>query len=334
MILTYKIKHNKNYSEELKKAKQIANFAVKTKTLSSKNVKQFGLKSIISNQILRKYSRNKKLKSIKSVNLTIPNQGIKFKNNIIYIPCLKLELEFNKQFEKINQIEFNKEYALISVTVKEEKQIVPKVSIGIDLNTTGYCAVVGIPKTGKVFKLGKKANHIHNKYKNIRKNLQKKRKFKKVKKLKNRESRIIKNLNHKISRQIINIAKEVSGEIKLENLKGIRNNKKQSKNFKYSLNSWSYFQLRTFIEYKAKLAGIPVIFINPYNTSKTCSKCGSIGTRNKKEFKCQCGHVENADVNASFNIGILSNSIQSISQFIQDRDCMKRNTDILKKATL
>lgn len=83
MILTYKLKHYRDFSDELRKAKQVAEFGIKYKTLSSKDVKQFGLKSMISNQVLRKYVKNKKVKSIKSVKLTIPNQGIKADKKII-----------------------------------------------------------------------------------------------------------------------------------------------------------------------------------------------------------------------------------------------------------
>lgn len=335
MILTYKVKHSRDFTEELKKAKQIAEFAVKNKfKISSKLVSHIGLKSAIANQILRKYGKNKTIKAVHSVNLIIPNQSIHFKHGIITIPCLKLELSFDKQVKKINQVELNNEYAFVSCEVEEKLQIEPKVSIGVDLNTTGHCAVASCPETGKVFKLGKQANHIHQKYKNMRKEFQKKGKYKKVKTIKNRESRIVRDLNHKISKFIVNFATKLKGGIKLEDLKGIRNNKKHGKKFRYALNSWSFYQLRQFIEYKAKLAGIPVTLIEPAYTSQTCSRCGLLGERTGKNFKCpNCGHVENADVNASFNIALLSAEKRSISQLVQDRDCTKGNSDIPKEAT-
>jgi len=240
-----------------------------------------------------------------------------------------------KKFLSINQIEISREYAFVSVTIKEQEQIITKKSIGVDLNTTGHCAVIGVPETGKVKKLGKKAHHIHKKYKDIRRNLQKQGQYKKVKEIKDRESRIVRDLNHKISKKIVETAKEEKAGINLEDLTGIRKNKKQAKSFKYSLNSWSYYQLGMFISYKAKLAGIPVTYINPAYTSQACSICGRLGERNKKSFKCpHCRHVENADVNASFNIGVLSDSVQSISQLYADRDVYKGNSDIPREATV
>lgn len=317
MILTYKLKHKLNLSTELAKAREVALFSLKHKSRSSKDVKYIGLKSAISNQILKKYSSNKKLRKISSVKLTVPSQAIKFENEKIKISCLKMELDFNQVCEKINQIELDDAYAYISCTIEEKKEFKPKSWLGVDLNTTGHCLVAANPKTGKVLKLGKKANHLHQKYKYLRKKLQRKKKFKAVKKLKNKESRIIRDLNHKISSKLIKKAKCKNAGIVLEDLKEIRKTAKTSKKFRYALNSWSFYQLKTFIEYKAKLHGIPVVKIDPKYTSKQCSKCGLLGERKGKLFKCSCGHVENADVNASF---VISLRHQGILQSPIDRD--------------
>ena len=321
MILTYKVKHNKDFSRELSLARKIADFAIKNRDkLSTKYVAHLGLKSIISNQILRKYGRNWRAKVVKSVKLIIPNQGIKYNKEIITISSLKLIIPFIKNCQKVNQIELDNEYAFVSVTIKENKTIKTKNHIGIDLNTTGHCAVMAVKETGKVYKLGKWAEHTHRKYKNIRKFLQKKGLYKVVKKIRNKEQRIIRDLNHKISRFIVNKAVSEKAEIRLEDLKGIRQTTKSRKSFKYALNSWSFYQLAKFVEYKALLAGIQVSYIKPAYTSKCCSKCGQLGNRNDKVFKCPCGHVENADSNAAFNIAELS---KSISLLQADRDVCK-----------
>ena len=320
MILTYKVKHNSDLKEELKKAVLVAKYALKTKSKSSKDVKHIGLKSVISNQILKKYSSNKKLKRITSVKLTVPSQGLKFEKNLIYISSLKLKIPFSKKHIKINQIELDDKYAFISCTILEDPILNPSSWIGVDLNVTSHCLVASNSK-GKVFKLGKKALHIHKKYKSIRRTLQKKKKYKAVKRIKNKESRIVRDLNHKISNKIVKEAKKSNSGIVLEDLKGIRNNKKQSKDFKYSLHSWSFYQLRTFIEYKAKLLGVLVIKIDPHYTSQQCSKCGLLGERNKKIFKCpHCGHVDHADVNASF---VLWRRHLGEIQSILDRDSVE-----------
>jgi len=180
MILTYKVRHNRDFSHELQLAHKVAEFALKTGSRSSKDVKHIGLKSMIANQILRKYSKDKRLKHVRRVVLAIPNQGMHVdkQNKKINIPSLKLDLDyqFRNDFEKINQIEISKDYAFISVTVDEP--LIRKIDgyIGVDRNTTGHMQLWK-PNTGKVLKLGKSAEHIHKKYKNIRKNLQKKGKY-------------------------------------------------------------------------------------------------------------------------------------------------------------
>lgn len=333
MILTYKVRHGQDFSDELRMAKQVADYAVQNRTFSSKDVKHIGLKSAIANQILRKYGRSKTIKKARNVNLIVPSQGIRFdgEKRTISVPCLKLVLQYQfPEFEHINQIELDGEYAFISVTMQEIPPTMPTKYIGIDLNATGHAAVVGNPETGKVWKLGKQCQHVHEKYKGIRRKLQKKGKYGLVKRIKNRESRIIRDINHKMSDKIVEIAKESGCGIKMEDLEGIRSNKKRSKSFGYSLNSWSFHQLRTFVEYKAKLQGIIVTYIEPAYTSKSCSRCGLIGNRNGKSFKCpHCGHVENADVNASFNI---ANRQIGVSQSDIERDMSEGSTDAPRKA--
>ena len=333
MILTYKIKHGRDFSDELRKARKIAEYAIQTHSLSSKDVKHIGLKSMVANQILRKYSRSNTAKSVKSVKLAVPNQGIKVDRdtNTISAPCLKLSLryEFPDNFEKVNQIEIGSEYAYVSVSIPEPELIKAEKWIGVDRNTVGHIAVVADPESGKVIKLGKSALHIHQKYKNLRKGLQKKGKYGKVKQIKDRESRIVKDINNKVSRKIVDTAKETGKGIKLEDLTGIRNGKHNTKSFRYAKNSWSFYQLQNQIEYKAKLLGVEVAYVDPAYTSKSCSRCGLIGDRNGKSFKCPaCGHVDHADSNAGFNIAMRP----CIDRSVKERDLAEGTTDSPKGA--
>ena len=65
---------------------------------------------------------------------------------------------------------------------------------------------------------------------------------------------------------------------------------------------WAFHQLRSFVEYKARLAGVFVVAVDPRNTSRTCSACGHCEKANRKsqaEFVCRhCGYSTNADRNA------------------------------------
>ena len=342
MILTYKILHHGNFATELQKAIRVAKYSLKhRKCRTTKDVKHIGLKACIANQILKKYGSNKKLKSVHKVKLTINGYFVKVNKDKkeINIPSLKLKLNylFPNNFTKINQVEIDNKYVYVSCEIQDHKEIEINSYLGVDRNTTGHCAVVALPETGKVYKLGKQAFHVHRKYKKIRQHLQKVNAKKKLKRIRKRERNIIKDINHKISRKIVEIALENKCGIKLEKLGGIRKAgkrktkiNKSGESFKSSINSWEFYQLQTMIEYKAKICGIPVVYIAPQYTSQKCSRCGLIGNRNKKKYSCSCGHVDHADSNAAFNIAVSEslNNIEGNDQSLIDRDINEGNTDI------
>lgn len=127
-----------------------------------------------------------------------------------------------------------------------------------------------------------------------------------LKAIRRKESRFASNINHTISKQIVDLAKRTGRGIALEDLKGIRNRVRLRKQQRGDLHSWSFHQLGEYIKYKARLAGVPVVFVDPRYTSQACSKCGCIDKRNRPNqntFLCvSCGYAANADTNAAMNI--------------------------------
>jgi len=169
--------------------------------------------------------------------------------------------------------------------------------LGVDvgINNLAVCS------DGKVFK-GYKTKIIQFQY--LRKKLQRKgtkSAKRKLKALSGRQKRYMRWVNHNISKEIVASA----DTIVLENLKGIRKsrNKHMGKRLNRWLNSWSFYQLQSFIKYKAEFQGKRAVFVSPYMTSQTCSKCGKIGSRYSDSFVClHCGYSSQSDFNASCNL--------------------------------
>lgn len=134
-----------------------------------------------------------------------------------------------------------------------------------------------------------------------------------LKRLSGRERRYQSWLNHTISRAIIRDALNSNAAIAIENLTGIRdrtNSKPRNKTERRRSNSWAFYQLRQFLEYKGIQAGVHVIAVPPAYTSQTCHKCLHIGLRSEKVFKCgNCSWHGDADLNASCVISLLGSSV-------------------------
>ncbi len=99
---------------------------------------------------------------------------------------------------------------------------------------------------------------------------------------------------------IVNLATDSKGKVHCG--KGVRAVAQRA-----DLHSWSFRQLRTFITYKAALAGVPLRLADPRNTSRVCHRCGHCDKRNRPtrdDFACiRCGFAGPADHNAAINIG-------------------------------
>ena len=107
-------------------------------------------------------------------------------------------------------------------------------------------------------------------------------------------------VNHNISKDIV--SKFNGNKIVMENLKGIRK-QRRGKRMNYWISNWSFFQLQSFIQYKAERKGIEVVKVRPNYTSQICSNCGKLGSRSGCSFVCShCGYSLNADLNASQNL--------------------------------
>ena len=139
----------------------------------------------------------------------------------------------------------------------------------------------------------------------------------KLKRLKGKQRRFQTDINHQISKRLVAEAKRTKRGIALEDLTHIRERTRaKGKQQRAKRSNWSFAQLRAFVEYKAKLVGIPVEAVDPAYTSQLCFVCGHIEKANRKsqgEFLCcSCGHTAQADVNAAKNIsGLASTNLMS-----------------------
>ena len=124
-----------------------------------------------------------------------------------------------------------------------------------------------------------------------------------LRKLSGKEFRFAKHVNHVISKQIVETAKRTGRGIALEALTSIRERIRARRQQRAVLHSWAFAQLGAFLVYKAKLAGVPLVAVDPKNTSRECAQCGHIDKKNRPNrstFRClACGHAEHADINAA-----------------------------------
>lgn len=175
--------------------------------------------------------------------------------------------------------------------------------MGVDLGIK--CPAVSYTSDGSVkfYGNGRKNKYMRRHYKYLRKKLGKAKKPDSIKRINNKEQRIMKDIDHKVSHDIVAAAVAHNVRvIKLEQLQNIRSATRTSRKNNPSLHTWSFYRLAQFIEYKAKLAGIKVEYVNPAYTSQKCPVCGSVHHASDRNYTCSCGFHIHRDVLGAMNI--------------------------------
>jgi putative transposase len=202
------------------------------------------------------------------------------------------------------------------VTLNETKIIIPFKKevdlqnpsdwIAIDVNKSNMTAVSSNPH---ILKIEHNLRTIHTTHFNIRRNIQKLGKHKPktaqrlLKKYAYRERAKAKDLCHKISRVIVDFAKQHGFGILMEDLKGIRKRIKYGRGLNRRLHTWNFRKLQFYVEYKAKLEGLPVEYVNPKGTSSLCPTCGGrLAPNGYRQLKCRCGYENDRDITACVNM--------------------------------
>jgi putative transposase len=188
--------------------------------------------------------------------------------------------------------------------VEEARSAEPSDMLGVDLGVVN----IAVDSDGQIHS-GSQINNMRYRHRRLRSKLQAKgtkSARRKLKRLSGKERRFAHDVNHQLSKQIVAKAQDTNRAIALEDLQGIRARVTVRRRQRVRLHSWSFAQLRTFIEYKAKRVGIPVFLVDPRNTSRTCPGCGHVEKANRKsqsQFSCvACGFAGLADHIAACNI--------------------------------
>ena len=283
-------------------------------------------KAVLKNRSLVKRGTTIKTKApnlpiLKKPCCYINNQNYRLKDNCIEFPVMingksKRISVFVKLTDRQKALFSNAKFGTMRIVTKNHTlvaQIVYNVAepelksdgnvMGVDLGIK--CPAVSYCSDGSVkfYGNGRKNKYLRRHYAYLRKKLQKSKKMSAIERINNKEQRIMKDIDHKLSHDIVQTAVAHNVKlIKLEQLSNVCSTTRKSRKNNHSLHTWSFYRLAQFIEYKAKLAGISVEYVNPAYTSQTCPICGSVHHANDRNYTCECGFHIHRDLLGAMNI--------------------------------
>ena len=224
----------------------------------------------------------------------------------LWLP-VKPHCDFPDEFE-ISESKIVKKKGEFYIHITIHKEIIQKQSfssiLAIDLGERVIATVCNSLDMRPIF-MGREVRGIRRHFAWLRKRLGEKKLLNEIKRIGEKEQRIVDAYLHDISRRIVDEAARTDSVIVFGDLKGIRSAAKgKGKRFNRIVSNMPYYKLTEMIKYKAKWEGISVLKVNERGTSKTCSVCGGEGKRPYQGlFKCfACGYQANADWNGVKNI--------------------------------
>lgn len=195
-------------------------------------------------------------------------------------------------------------YLLITIETPEAPPMVPERFLGVDLGIVNIAVDSdGNSYTGDPVEVVRQRAMTHRQTYQVTGTTSAKRR---LKAMAGQQGKFQRWINHGIAKKLVQRAKDTKAALVLEELTHIRSRMTVRKRQRARQHNWSFGQLRAFLTYKAQRAGVPVLVVDPRNTSKTCSRCGHVAKRNRRsqaEFSCmRCGFTANADCNAATNL--------------------------------
>ena len=163
-------------------------------------------------------------------------------------------------------------YLLATVDLPESPPLKVKDFVGVDLGIVNVATTDdGTTFTGKPIDKSRKRNARARQTYQRRGTRNSRRRLRKTAR---KQSRFQRDTNHCISKKIVAKALASRAGLAVEELTGIGQRVTVHHKQRSRFSNWSFHQLRSFLEYKAKLAGVPVVAVDPRDSSKTCSRCG------------------------------------------------------------
>ncbi|MEM0219776.1 MAG: transposase [Thermoproteota archaeon] len=263
-----------------------------------------------------------------------------FRNGI-----LKISIEPNKRYLKVDlrkydwiPSDFDRLGGLIlaqkELTITVKKNVEPKAEkwASFDINLTNVTAFID----GEIKRYDlRELYHIHRTYETKRQRIQKLSKIKPetskrlLEKYSKREENRAKDFMHKLTTATVRELKEVRSGAILEDLKNIKEKVlRKSKENNRKLSKWNARTFQFMLEYKLLWNGLPVKYVNPKNSSKTCPLCsGSMASYEGRLMKCEeCNIILDRDIIAVLNLQMRGEGFtQRALNEIIEREGLSRN---------